>query len=88
MCTYVFICGEELYIHVSYTYQVGQSDWLLSPLPESGVLPRQKRRYASHSAGKDTMAVYHSLTQVVETLALLLESQSLTDTIILQVHEL
>ena len=79
------ICSKEERCTVELLVKLANLITAISPLPESGVLPRQKRRYASHSAGKDTMAVYHSLTQVVETLALLLESQSLNDTIILQV---
>lgn len=55
---------------------------------ESGVLPRQKRRYATGTANKDTLAVYHKLTEVVENLALLLETQPLTDTTVLQLSSL
>ena len=53
---------------------------------EYGVLPRQKRRYASGSINKDTLAIYHKLTEVVEVLALLLETQLLTDITVLQVY--
>ena len=53
---------------------------------ESGVLPRQKRRYAGHSSSyKTTLPVYHRLTEVVNNLALLLETNPLTDTIVLKV---
>ena len=52
---------------------------------ESGVMPKQKRRYTGASANKDVLAVYHKLVEVVENLALLVEAQPLTDTIVLQV---
>ena len=56
---------------------------------ESGVLPRQKRRYAGHSSSyKTTLPVYHRLTEVVNNLALLLETNPLTDTIVLKVQSL
>lgn len=54
---------------------------------DGGSLPRQKRRHGgSHSASRDVQAVYRKLTEVVENLALLLETQLLTDTTVLQVH--
>lgn len=54
---------------------------------EGGSLPRQKRRHGgSHSASRDVQAVYRKLTEVVENLALLLETQPLTDTTVLQVE--
>ena len=55
------------------------------PASDGGVLPRQKRRYGGHSTNKDTQAIYRRLTEVVENFALLLETQPLTDTIVLQV---
>ena len=56
---------------------------------EGGALPRQKRRQGGgHSANRDVQAVYRKLTEVVENLALLLETQPLTDTTVLQVHTL
>lgn len=57
-------------------------------LAESGVLPRQKRRYAGHSAAhKTTMPVYHRLIEVLDNLALLLESNPLTDITVLKVRD-
>ena len=54
---------------------------------EGGALPRQKRRHGGgHIASKDVQAVYRKLTEVVENMALLLETQPLTDTTVLQVH--
>lgn len=53
---------------------------------ESGLLPRQKRRHAGGTTNKVTLAVYYKLTEVVENLALLIETQPLTDTTVLQVH--
>lgn len=54
---------------------------------EGASLPRQKRRHGGgHSASKDVQAVYRKLTEVVENLALLLETQPLTDTTVLQVY--
>eukprot|EP00731_Ephydatia_muelleri_P018474 Em0011g514a len=55
---------------------------------ESGVMPKQKRRYTGASANKDVLAVYHKLVEVVENLALLVEAQPLTDTIVLQISSL
>jgi cohesin loading factor subunit SCC2 len=56
---------------------------------EGGALPRQKRRQGgSHSASRDVQAVYRKLTEVVENLALLLETQPLTDTTVLQISSL
>ena len=53
---------------------------------EGASLPRQKRRHGgSHIASRDVQAVYRKLTEVVENLALLLETQPLTDTTVLQV---
>lgn len=53
---------------------------------ESGMLPRQKRRAGGGQAGnKITNAIYHKLTEVVDTMAVLTETQPLTDTIILLV---
>lgn len=53
---------------------------------EGASLPRQKRRHGgSHSASRDVQVVYRKLTEVVENLALLLETQPLTDTTVLQV---
>ena len=54
---------------------------------EGAALPRQKRRHGgSHSASRDVQAVYRKLTEVVENFALLLETQPLTDTTVLQVQ--
>ncbi|CAI8012870.1 Nipped-B-like protein A [Geodia barretti] len=56
---------------------------------EGGALPRQKRRQGGgHSANRDVQAVYRKLTEVVENLALLLETQPLTDTTVLQISSL
>ncbi len=55
---------------------------------ESGMLPRQKRRGgggAGQAANKVTNAVYHKLTEVVETMAILTETQPLTDITVLLV---
>ena len=49
-------------------------------------MPKQKRRHAGGTTNKDILAVYYKLTEVVETLALLIETQPLTDTTVLQVH--
>ena len=51
----------------------------------SGVLPRQKRRAGNLAANKETQAIYHKLTEVLENIALLVETQPLTDTILLMV---
>lgn len=48
-------------------------------------MPKQKRRFTGANANKDVLAVYHKLVEVVENLALLVEAQPLTDTIVLQV---
>lgn len=51
-----------------------------------GVLPRQKRRYAGHSASyKSSLPVYNRLIEVLNNLALLLENNPLTDTTVLKV---
>ena len=55
------------------------------------MLPRQKRRAggaAGQAANKITNAVYHKLTEVVETMAVLTETQPLTDTTVLHVSTL
>ena len=52
---------------------------------ESGALPRQKRRGGGGSNKKDIQAVYHKFTEVMENLALLIETQPLTDTTVLLV---
>lgn len=50
------------------------------------MLPRQKRRGGGgQAANKVTSAVYHKLTEVVENMAILTETQPLTDTVILMV---
>lgn len=58
--------------------------WLFLPA-ESGMLPRQKRRGGGQASNKITNAVYHKLTEVVETMAILIETQPLTDTTVLLV---
>lgn len=50
-----------------------------------GALPRQKRRAGNQSASKEAQAVYHKMTEVLENIALLVETQPLTDTILLMV---
>ena len=61
---------------------------LCSPVLESGVLPRQKRRYAGHSASyKSSLPVYNRLIEVLNNLALLLENNPLTDTTVLKVAQ-
>lgn len=52
---------------------------------ESGMLPRQKRRGGGQIGNKITNAVYHKLTEVVENMAILTETQPLTDTTVLLV---
>ena len=60
--------------------------WGIYVPTEGGALPRQKRRQGGgRSASRDVQAVYRKLTEVVENLALLLETQPLTDTTVLQV---
>ena len=51
------------------------------------MLPRQKRRGGGggQAANKIVNAVYHKLTELVETMAILLETQPLTDTTVLLV---
>jgi hypothetical protein len=51
------------------------------------MLPRQKRGRGGGqaAANKITNAVYHKLTEVVETMAVLIETQPLTDTTVLLV---
>ena len=60
---------------------------LFSFFSESGMLPRQKRRAGGggQAANKVINAIYHKLTEVVDTLAVLTETQPLTDTIVLLV---
>jgi hypothetical protein len=48
-------------------------------------LSRQKRRTGNQSASKEAQAVYHKMTEVLENIALLVETQPLTDTILLMV---
>lgn len=52
------------------------------------MLPRQKRRAGggNQAANKVTNAIYHKLTEVVDTMAVLTETQPLTDTIVLMVN--
>ena len=50
-----------------------------------GALSRQKRRAGNQSASKEAQAIYHKMTEVLETIALLVETQPLTDTILLMV---
>ena len=50
-----------------------------------GVLPRQKRRAGNQSASKEAQAIYHKMTEVLENIALLVETQPLTDTTLLMV---
>ena len=54
----------------------------------SGVLPRQKRRAGNQAACKETQAIYHKMTEVLENIALLVERQPLTDAILLRVSGL
>ena len=52
------------------------------------MLPRQKRRAGGSSqtaANKVVNAVYHKLAEVVDTMAVLTETQPLTDTTVLLV---
>ena len=51
----------------------------------SGVAPRQKRRGGNQATSKETQAIYHKMTEVLENIALLVEMQPLTDTILLMV---
>ena len=53
---------------------------------ESGTNAKQKRRYTSN-VNKDIIAVYNRLVEVMDTLALLVEKQSLTDITVLKVSE-
>ena len=50
-----------------------------------GALSRQKRRAGNQSASKEAQAIYHKMTEVLENIALLVETQPLTDTILLMV---
>lgn len=50
------------------------------------MLPRQKRRGGGQAGNKITNAIYHKLTEVVETMAVLIETQPLTDTTVLLVR--
>lgn len=55
------------------------------------MLPRQKRRGGGgggQAANKIVNAVYHKLTELVETMAILLETQPLTDTTVLLVWDI
>ena len=55
-------------------------------LADSGVLPRQKRRYAGQATShKNIQPVYKRLIEVLDNLALLLETHPLTDTAVLKV---
>ena len=51
----------------------------------SGVPSRQKRRGGNQATSKETQAIYHKMTEVLENIALLVEMQPLTDTILLMV---
>ena len=51
-----------------------------------GILPRQKRRAANQAASKEIQAIYHRLSEVLENIALLVETQPLTDAILLMVR--
>ena len=51
----------------------------------SGVAPRHKRRGGNQATSKETQAIYHKMTEVLENIALLVEIQPLTDTILLMV---
>lgn len=55
-------------------------------ITDSGALPRQKRRYTStNMANKAVNAIYHRLVEVIDTLTMLLQLQSLTDMTVLKV---
>lgn len=54
------------------------------PSVESGTNAKQKRRYTS-TVSKDVVAMYNRLVEVMDTLALLVDKQSLTDITILKV---
>ena len=65
----------------------GEGDDTCSPRVDSKVLPRQKRRYAGQSSSyKSSLPVYNRLIEVLNNLALLLETNPLTDNTVLKVR--